>query len=58
MPDTWSVWTSHDKVREGRWSVLVAGLSQQAADADLAARQARVTGNACRFQVLPEGETP
>ena len=57
---TWAVWCSHEKVKQGAWSVLLSGLSQGAAVDEMVHRQDRVrrSKQPCRFKVLPEGEQP
>ena len=56
----WNLWTSHDKVKAGHWSVLIPGLSQRKAVEEMVERQDRVrrSGQPVRFKALPEGEEP
>jgi hypothetical protein len=56
----WNLWVSHDKVKQGAWSVLLSGLSQGVAVDEMIVRRDRVrrSGQPCRFKALPEGELP
>jgi len=55
-----TLWVSHDKVRQGAWTVLLSGLTQRLATDEMLTRQDRVrrNGSPCRFKLLPDGETP
>lgn len=59
-PKRWNVWVSHDKVREGKWSILLGGLTQHRAIDEMIVRADRVrrSGQPCRFRILPEGWEP
>lgn len=58
--ERWNLWCSHDKVRDGVWSVLLFDLSQALAVDELIVRRDRVRRGKqpCRFKMLPVGESP
>ena len=57
---TWNLWVSHERVRNGAWTVLLSGLSPKVAVDEMTTRQDRVrrTKQPCKFRALIEGEEP